>query len=83
MKKFLHILGLIIGILLVIISLYMLYNIQMVFSTVDGQLYDGFGNIYNNGKPNSPYTVIVYILLITGLSLISSCYAKIKKIKED
>ena len=83
MKKFIYILGFIIATLLVIISLYMLFNIEMVVSTVDRQLYDGFGNIYVNGEPSSPYTSISYVFLIVGISLIGSCYTKLKKQKGE
>lgn len=77
-KNILFILGIIFSFILILIAVYIWININFAFSNINGQLYDGFGIPYNNGKPNSPYTILTYIGVIGGLSLLSFCCKNIK-----
>lgn len=70
MKKVIYILGIIISTMLIILSIYTLIKINFVFTLKDGKMYDGFGTLYNNDKPNSPYTLVAYVELVSGVSLL-------------
>ncbi len=80
MKKILSIIGVVISLILIIISIYTLIKINFVFSVKDGKMYDGFGFQYRNNEPSSPYSIVAYIELIGGISLLG--YSK-KCIKVD
>lgn len=76
MRKFLFILGIIFSIVIMIISIYVLFKINFVVSSVNGQLYDGFGSPYRNGKPYSPYTIAGIVGFFGGAYLLKICYVK-------
>lgn len=74
MKRFFFALNIVASLIIIILSSYILIKINFIFSNIDGQLYDGFGTPYNNGEPNSPYTIIGYIGFIGGISwFINAC----------
>lgn len=62
--KILYIMGIVIGIGLLILAGYIFVNINFVISTINGQVYDGFGFPHLNGEPSSPYTLLGYITFL-------------------
>lgn len=79
-KKTRLIIGIIVGLTLLIISLYVFINIYFITSISNGQLYDGFGMPYVNNEPNSRYTILGVLSLIGGLSLFRECLLKLRKL---
>lgn len=68
MKKYEYQIKIILSIIILLIGIYFAINIYFVFSNVNGQLYDGFGNKYVNGEPHSKYTIVIYACFILGLT---------------
>lgn len=83
MKKVIFILGFVFSLIIILVSIYMLIKINFIFSNSNGQLYDGFGTLYNNEKPNSPFTIIGIVGIIGGWTLAKICYLKIKSNKKE
>ena len=79
MKDYKFYIKIIASMLLVIIGIYIFINIYFIFSVTDGKMYDGFGNVYINDKPQSKYTIIAYICIISGISLFISTNEKKRK----
>lgn len=79
MKDYKFCMKIIASVLLAIIGIYIFINIDFIFSVVDGKMYDGFGNAYINDKPQSKYTIIGYICIISGISLFISTNEEKKK----
>ena len=80
MKKYLYILGIIVSLLMIIFAIYFFINIYFIFSSIEGQLYDGFGTPYSNGNPSSPYTLVGLACFFGGTSLFNYCNKKIKEV---
>ena len=83
MKKFLLILGVLCSIVFICIGVYILFKIYFIVSSIDGNLYDGFGVAYSFGKPHSPYTIVGIIAFFCGSSLLSYFYGKLKGENKD
>lgn len=77
MKKLLCCFGIVLGILMIIVGIYILFKVYFVMQIHNGDLYDGFGTPYNYNKPSSPYTLFGVIGLFGGTSLSSYCYKRI------
>lgn len=77
MKKILYYFGIIISLIIFIASIYVFFNIYFVFSTQNGQMYDGFGTPYSYDKPSSPYTIFGIAGIAISSSLFSFCKNKL------
>lgn len=83
MKKTFQILGIISGIIITIVGLYILFNIYFVFSQKDHKIYDGFNEEYHYKEPKSHYSLIGVIGFIGGLNLSGYCIRKLSEGEKD
>jgi len=81
--KNLYILGLIIGILLLLGTLWFYVKINVICTVSDGVMYDGFGYAYVYQEPHCPYTIWMYVLGVSGIGVIGVSRDKLIKLRDN